>query len=286
MIKYSVLLACYNRAEVAIHNTFISYLHHYKNRDDYEFVIIEDNKNVIANDEYHKILISYINKYKNDINIIYKPYGQMNWYNPAPLINEAARIAKGEFYVITGLEMIHINNIFDELNKTYNKENRDHYIIGSCENIEIDHKISDFKSLKYKHKGWYQHSKDRNRMYYFISCIRKNTYWEIGGINEIFSQGCGSDDVEFLYRIKKNKIPIILNDNIYVTHQKHGKYSDLRPTKEMRIRNSLLGQYVRGLLVYDKDALIKLAGYIKNDPIEDSNYKYINDELSKYYKKI
>ena len=283
MIKYSVLLACYNRTEIAIHNSFVSYLYHYKNRNDYEFVIIEDNKNVVANDEYHKILISYIERYKNDINIVYKPYGKLNWYNCAPLINEAARIAKGEFYVITGLEMIHMVDIFDELNKTYNKENRDYYIVGSCENIKTNNKIENFKDLEYEHIGWYQHSQDRNRRYYFIASLHKSIYWEIGGCNELFSQGCGADDVDFLYRIKQNRVQIITNDDIYVAHQKHSKYSGLNPTREMRTRNSLLGQYIRGLLNGQEDALVKLAGILKNNPIEDEKYKYINEELSKYY---
>jgi hypothetical protein len=265
MIKYSFLLSFCNRVYDDVYNSFVSYVYHYSGRNDYEIIIVEDAKNVV-NEKYHIELKKLIDEFKDKLPIVHFEYGQQDWYNHAPLLNEAARRARGTHYIITGPEMFHRTNALKVLDIA-TRRFPDTYIIGACAHGKSLGKVNNFRDFKYDFVKWHQHTKYRNRGYFFISCIPKTIFWDIGGLNEIFAKGFGSEDTEFIWRIGQNNVKTVCKDNIIVVHQAHGKFSGLPMTKAIRRRNSLLTRKIQGQLEGRDDLLAELEGYLKDNPI-------------------
>ena len=62
-LKYSILMPYYKRLG-QLHYTLVSYVHYYKNRDDYEVVIAEDakNANYMQEHQFISLLLAFFTK--------------------------------------------------------------------------------------------------------------------------------------------------------------------------------------------------------------------------------
>ena len=122
-MKYSVIMPYYKR-DSHLHNTLLSYRFYYKDRNDYEIIIIEDVKNRLDKDEHDKLL-KVINNY-SDINIRLILSGFENCYNPSPMFNLGVKHSSGEFLVITNPEGFHKVNILSGLDQLFNQDKNIH----------------------------------------------------------------------------------------------------------------------------------------------------------------
>lgn len=214
-MKYSIILPYYNRPSLNI--TLLSFTHFYKNRNDYEVVIVEDSKNYIDG-VYHNTLISIIDKYKNIINIKHLINERVT-YNPASSFNIGVNNSLGEKIILTNPECAHVCNILEYIDKN----DTNNYKVFGCLLVDcIDIDVNEFSKIKYISRNfWYQHSQHRNERYHFCSCINKNDYNLVEGFDESYSNGIGFDDNDFVKKIETANINFEIIDIPYVYHIRH-----------------------------------------------------------------
>lgn len=227
--RYSLIMPYYNRAN-QLYNSLSSFCYHYKDRHDYEVVIIEDGK-TIKEEARHNELLTVINCFNSTINIVHIQTDYEDCWNPAPLICDGVDASSGEFLVLTNPEVFHKSNILSALDTEFIKEN-DYYVVCACENVKIDRYYEDVINMddfKYEHLMWYQHSEHRNRLLHFCTAISRDQYDNIGGFDRRYRYGAGVEDVDFVEKVKKWGLPIIVRDDLVTLHQDHGQAQSIIP---------------------------------------------------------
>ena len=211
----------YHKRAGQLHNTLISFLHHYGNRTDVEVVIMEDVKNK-EDSESHNLMRAVIDGFP-ELNIAYDMAGRLDEWNPSRLFNAAAVKAGGEYFVITNPECFHKTDILKGLDEEFNKD-PNVYVVCACESIrEFRQFIKRFDELGGAHHRWYQHSEHRNVMYHFCNAISRDNYFKTGGFDERYALGMGYDDNDFLKSVLSSGIKVILRDDLHTVHQWHGR---------------------------------------------------------------
>ena len=203
-----------------LHNTFVSFLHHYNGREDYEIIVMEDHKNISEKEE-HDALSDIVNSFSSQINIKHIETNFNGCYAPCRLFNIGAKNASGDFLVLTDSECFHLTNVLEGFDLEVSK-NPNVYVIAACLNASYNGIVDKFEDFKYEMIMWYQHSKYNNRGLHFCSMISKRLYNKIGGFDEGYARGFGYEDNDFLRMIRVNNIPFVTKDNIIVVHMKHG----------------------------------------------------------------
>lgn len=209
-IKYSILMPYYNRFN-QFTETLDSLWFHYQKRDDFEVILILDNK---VTEKETLLLEKLANDSKLNVKIITRAEHS---YNPCTSFNLGAFHAGGNFLVITNPECCHVENILNGLDNEFQKDSNV-YVVCAC--------------LAWKKDGtplnWYQHSKYRNKEYHFCSALHKDTYWSINGFDERFANGISYDDDAFRDSLKKKGVKFVHRDDLLVYHLFHEK---IRPPK-------------------------------------------------------
>ena len=221
-MKYSILMPYYRKS--MLHNTLVSFLHHYRGREDYEVIILEDHKNISEKNE-HDALLNIVSSFSPHIKICHIETSFKDCWAPSRMFNAGAKNANGDFLVLTNPECFHLTNVLAGFDLEISK-NPDVYIIAACLNASCSGIVNKFEDFKYEPKNWYQHSKHNNRKLHFCSMISKKLYNKIGGFDEGYDRGYGREDVDFLRTIIAKKIVVLANDNIMVIHMKHQKWPD------------------------------------------------------------
>jgi len=209
-----------------IHNTFVSFLHHYAARKDYEVIVMEDRKNIEEKTE-HLLL-------KNTIKI-FSPFIKINHIEtdfkpscaPCRMFNLGARKAMGNFLVLTNPECLHLTNVLEGFDLAL-KENPNLYVIAAVLNAAYNGIVDKFEDFRYKMIGWYQHSKHRNRRLHFCSVLSRGLYNRIGGFDEGYANGFGREDVDFLRNLIANKIAVVTRDDVIAVHMEHPPIPDMK----------------------------------------------------------
>lgn len=232
VIKYSILMPYYNR-HIQLVETLQSF-QQYK-RDDFEVILIEDDKNV-QNAVYHQLLLKIIHQF-NTIKITHLRHLEAS-ISPVTMFNMAAKVAKGQYLILTSPECRHEVDILSGLDIEFDN-NIKSYVICACQSLN---KNDSFHM-------WYQHSIHRNAKYHFCSAISRSSYFLIGGFDEQYKDGYCFDDDDFRDTIKKEGIPFVERDDLFVSHQAHDK--GYRPinwevlwNKNKKIYESKFGIYV------------------------------------------
>lgn len=220
-MKYSVLVPYYKRLG-HLHDTLISFIHHYSNRDDYEVVIAEDFKNA-QNKKDHENLLDTIEEFRKKIPIIHSTLSTETW-NPVLGFNDAAHRATGEYYVITNPECFHFANILDGLDEEF-KDNKDSYVICGCANYKrCNLFIKNFRDLRGEEAEWYQHSIHRDANFHFCTAISKQNWENIGGFDSAYSLGIAYDDADFRNSVLKARLPLKIRDDLLTIHIDHNSF--------------------------------------------------------------
>jgi len=214
---YSIIMPYYNRD--CLNTTLLSYTELYSRRDDYEVVIIEDQKN-IKNAGYHSKLLEIIDRHGTiNIKLI---ANDLDTYNPARAFNLGVANASGKYLILTNPECAHVGNVLDYTDR-YMMESM--YIVFGCLLVDcINNDETEYDKVVFHSRDfWYQHSLHRNVQYHFCSCILKDLYLKIGGFDEGYSKtgGIGYEDTDFVLNVKRNDVPIKSVDNPCVYHISH-----------------------------------------------------------------
>lgn len=216
-MKYSILMPYYRKS--MLHNTFVSFLHHYNGREDYEVIIIEDHKNISEKEE-HEALLDIVSYFSLQINIKHIETNFKDCHAPCRLFNMGAKKASGDFLVLTNPECFHLTNVLEGFDLELSK-NPNMYVIAACVNASYNGIVDKFEDFKYKMITWYQHSKHRNRKLHFCSVISKKLYDKIGGFDERYASGFGREDLDFFRTIVTSNIIFVTKDDIIVVHMRH-----------------------------------------------------------------
>lgn len=179
-IKYSFLMPYIASRFACLQKTLESFTQLYKNRSDYEVCIM-----------------------------------MTEYRNPAVAFNRAARLAKGDFFILTNPECKHTVDVLSGFDKELEID-ENAYIVGACQRVTFEEE---------KFIRWYQHSKHNNRLLHFCSCISKKNWLKINGFCEqySYSNGLCYEDNDILKRILKEKIKIVVRDDLLVNHLEHDR---------------------------------------------------------------
>jgi len=159
------------------------------------------------------------------------------WYvNSCVPYNIGFRAVRGEIVVIQNPECIHVQDVLTHINE-YIDENTYISISAYAVNHEITKNLPSyfesetigeyFKTLPQRPTGgspiigWYNHSKYRPTGFHFCSAITKNNLDLLNGFDERYAYGIAYDDNEFLERVRRLGLKVVIPDNVSVIHQYH-----------------------------------------------------------------
>ena len=111
------------------------------------------------------------------------------------------------------------------------------YVVSTCYSTDDNKVVGKFEHFKPHRKIWLQHSKIINRGLYWCAVISKKQYNSVGGLDEIYAEGFGREDVDFVRTLRKNGVEIIARDDALVIHQNHPDCSPRK--KQLWERNAL-----------------------------------------------
>lgn len=212
-MKYSILMPYYKRG-MQLQSTLKSFDHFYKDRDDYEVIVIPDNKN---NDQDMADLDTVIGVFSS-INIKKINGTQGKSFSPATNYNIGARAADGEFLILTNPEAMHTVDILKAIDDEID-ESKENYIV--CSSLSIPVKYLPVEKIGTINGKWYQHSVYRNTGCNFCSVISKENYFKIGGFSEEYSEGIGFDDDDFREKVNHAGIKFKYRDDLVTLHLHH-----------------------------------------------------------------
>ena len=205
-MDYSIIMPYYNRV-AQLRETFLSFTKFYHERQDYEVVIVEDDKQTTR---MTLDLFELIDEFRSRIKIKHLRSQAKDAHNPATAFNECVFLSSGEYIILTSPECRHEVNLLSEFARDLEVE-PDGYIVCACKALKQNGKM---------HR-WYQHSVERNLKYHFCTIISRRNYIKIGGFDERYTPGWGYDDNSFIHKITQLGIPISVRDDLIVTHLWH-----------------------------------------------------------------
>lgn len=241
-MKYSFIMPYFKRPD-HLWNTLLSYRHHYRDRQDYEVIILPD---LAGGKEDADTLAALMPNFRDlPIQVVESPgYGGVN---PVLARNHGALIAKGNYLVNTNPEVFHKTNVlaqFDEIYSTaapkdwgprhphwnvpsyqnkYNKSG-EVYAVCCCENVSFQGRATRFEDLAAaKHIQWYDHPHHNARILHWCSCISRKLYMAIGGFDEQYHKLVGYDDDDFKTKILTLGMPVAFRTDVIVAHIDHDR---------------------------------------------------------------
>jgi len=233
-MKYSFVMAYYDRLE-QLQNTLASINYYYKDKYDYEVVLVDD----ASSEEQLPELVKLVAEQSNCQYVRISKEEKGERLNPCIPFNIGFQYAKGDIIVIQNPENIHVGDVLKKIDETLTKGK---YVSFGCysvtkEQTEIIKNVNWKKDVTKQllniinpinndsfanvfHNGWYNHSKHRPSEYHFLSAIYKNDLYEVGGFDESYAKGTSFDDDDFIYRIKQ-KFETKIIDMPFCLHQYH-----------------------------------------------------------------
>jgi hypothetical protein len=221
-MKYSFLMPYYKRSS-HLHNTLISFLKHYGDRNDYEVLILEDEKNYIDENE-HNNLMDVVNSVMFEQIKISVYRDNIITLNPSVHFNYLASRSNSDYLILTNPECFHKTNILNGFDEIFSK-NKHSYPICSCiSGLNCKEKIYDYETFKYDFQTWYIHSIHQPRKLHFCTAILKDNFFNIGGFDEDYIHGIGWEDDDFYERVNRfKKINVEHHDELEVIHIEHDR---------------------------------------------------------------
>jgi GT2 family glycosyltransferase len=213
MIKYSLLYPYYQREHV-LDWTLKSLKKFYASRQDLEIIFVVDLKNTT---QERDLLIERLDHYWDAL-CLRVISNDLLTYNGARAYNLAARQAEGEYLILSNPECRHLNDILGGLDATF-ADTPDVYTVCACQSHDDNGMFLE----------WYQHSVHRPANFHFLSALSRQQYHAIGGFDEEYSYGIAYEDNDWLARVRRARVPIIVRDDLCVAHQAHSRwYQDQR----------------------------------------------------------
>ncbi len=220
-MKYSIIMPYHKKR--TLHNTLLSYQHHYGSRNDYEILVMEDCKNIADGDE-HRALQVIVKDFSDKLNIRHIETHFENSYAPSRIFNMGADHAKGDFLVLTNPECFHQTNVLGQFDKILARD-PGVYIVAACYNTDDNKLVRKFADFKPRMGIWLQHSKHLNRGLHWCSVLAKPLFRKVEGFDEGYAEGFGREDVDFARTVKVKGIKVNAQDSIVVVHMNHPDFS-------------------------------------------------------------
>lgn len=218
-MNYSIVMPYFDRL-AQLERTLVSFGHHYHSRGDYEIVVIEDGKNVDGLNEL-------LGRFTHLPLRWFRMQTDEDTYTPCSLYNEGARIARGQYLILTNPECLHLTDVLSGCDRILLNESDQVYIMCACHHVtRCVMGPSGFESLTYQDGPWYQHSQEKNKLLNFCSIIPATLYHGIGGFDEAFGPGYAYADDDFRDRVLAAASRLVISDDLVVLHQEHRKFHD------------------------------------------------------------
>jgi len=225
MKKISIVTAYYNRKEL-FYNTLLSIAR--SSIKDLEVIAVDD-----ASDEEHR-LEDLTTKFPFLKIIRIEPRDK--WYtNPCIPFNQGFNQAEGDIVIIQNPECYHSSDILKYALENVTEQN---YITFGCYSLDKEktdllntnntpeflESISPLNNHVIRvdgELGWYNHPTLRPVGFHFCSAISKTNLNKLNGFDERYASGIAFDDNEFLCRVKRIPLEVIVTENPIVLHQNH-----------------------------------------------------------------
>lgn len=193
-MKISVVMSYYNRKQLLL-NTLESF----KQYDgiDYEVIVVDD-----ASSDEHRL------EDVPGIKLIRVDPEDKTWVNPCIPFNMGFSYTIGDVVVLQNPECRHEGNILQYVMDNISDDN---YLAFGCISLNKDGSMA----------MWYNHSVYRPCAYHFCSAITKKNLTELGGFDERYKDGTSYDDDEFILRVKRKGLNVMIVDTPLVSHQCH-----------------------------------------------------------------
>jgi len=214
-MKYSILMPYYRRLD-QLQSTLQSFKYFYPYRNDYEIILIIDNKI----DSKDSIGLNELLSVFPSLSIAPVLGTPDDSYSPATSYNIGANLASGEYIILTNPENMHTVDVLRGLDEEFEKS-KDSYVVCSC--LSIQDKYLPVDQINDAKGQWYQHSIHRNIGAHFCSAISRENYFKVGGFSEEFSAGIGFDDDDFRNKVQAAGIPFVYRDDLITLHLNHDK---------------------------------------------------------------
>jgi hypothetical protein len=246
----SVLMPFHNRRGLLI-NTLESFEHFYG--DEIEVLIFDDGS------EAHEDISDLAGNWPFSKRVFgWEGPSCKKGLNPCILYNYLAHMARGEYFLLTSPEVMHLRSIF-KTTDNLSKMNDNTYGICSCWNVPVDNTflrvsmsrrigialdvLTESKVFGHDNSHWYQHSIYNNRGFHFCNIIPRSLFFGMRGFDERYRDGVSYDDVEFIRRVKEyEKANIVYYDDFEALHIAHPHSSEqMRP--ELSARNNDILQF-------------------------------------------
>jgi len=226
-VKYSFIMPYLNRTEQFM-ATLQSY-EQYRDRGDWELIIIEDPKNRKSK-QLHGELLSITLQF-DWVPTLVLAYNREPCYNPAEMFNIGVAASGGEHVILTNPEIMHKTDILAGLDNQPDEQ----YTVCACSSDD-------------PRAPWYAHSVHAPSALHFCSCLSKKLYRTTGGFDEAFVDGIACEDNDFVERVRYAGIPVVIADDLLVHHQNHDRsyFLDRNEWYRLRAINGAILQRNRG----------------------------------------
>lgn len=180
------------------------------------------------------------------------------WYiNCCIPFNMAIREAKGDIIVLQNPECLHVNDVLTYLSKNVNDSNYitvSAYGLDSRSNEVLWQSYNNNTILDYfvslpqrpymgnRTLGWYNHSRYRPEAWHFCSAMTRQNMVKLNGFDERYAKGVACDDQEFIMRIRRLGLKVIITEEVSVVHQYHGPTGTIPNEAELWKKNQSIFQ--------------------------------------------
>lgn len=183
-----------------------------------------------------------------------------SWLTHTPAQNIGVQIALNigaEILVLQNAEARHIGDVLKYAEENITQSN---YLSFACYSLsknnselpELDDKIegiinnNNIGAYDSEHDSWYNHPLYRGTGYDFCAAITRENIIKLNGYDERYKDGyCYSDD-DFVMRIKRLGLEILIPINPFVVHQWHGSSGNVPNYSELVVKNrDLYGEIAR-----------------------------------------
>lgn len=166
--------------------------------------------------------------------------------NPCLPLNLAASYASGKFLAITNPEIVHEEPVLEGLRHEVMHGGPKHYCSAAVWSVDTSR--------------WYNHSEGNDKRLgrapmprgsglHFLSMMHRELFESIGGFDEMYRDGQGYEDSDFLWKLHRADATFSIRDDLVVFH--HGtrtKWPIGGIERNRRIFNEKWGEYIESVV--------------------------------------
>lgn len=209
-MKYSILLP-YLRRPVQFRSA-LSSLRQYAGRDDWELIIVADDKNTRQD-----LVELYTMAAGFPALVLTAEERDPRWISQTCHFNQAARIARGEFLIISNPETYHAADVLAGLDAEFAAD-PGCYVVCACQSLH-DTAVGP----RLRPHMWYQHSVHNPRDLHFCTALSAERFRQAGGFDEEFRFGIAYDDDDFREAVRSTGARFVRRDDLLTYHLHHDR---------------------------------------------------------------